>query len=144
MLDKILPLYSCLKLLDKENTSSLHFLVISDSSLLLMHFHILFMWHVIYSSSFWGTFLWAYLGFSVITFVQDFYCTCSFLFWYLSLQFSCVYKLYIFWYSSFLHNLNLAFFLCISYRRVPSTIWPIFPEFLIFCRLDFRTFTQVK
>ena len=32
----------------------------------------------------------------------------------------------------------------ISYRTVPSTIWPIFSEFLIFCRLTSRAFRRVK
>ena len=32
----------------------------------------------------------------------------------------------------------------ISYRTVPGTIWPIFTEFLIFCRLIFRVFRRVK
>ena len=27
----------------------------------------------------------------------------------------------------------IAVFICISYRPVPNTIWPVFSEFLIFC-----------
>ena len=32
----------------------------------------------------------------------------------------------------------------ISYRTIPSTIWPLFSEFLIFCRLISRAFRRVK
>ena len=32
-------------------------------------------------------------------------------------------------------SMQLVITICISYRTVPSTIWPIFSEFLIFCRL---------
>ena len=32
----------------------------------------------------------------------------------------------------------------ISYHTVPSTTWPIFSEFLIFCRLISRAFRRVK
>ena len=34
--------------------------------------------------------------------------------------------------------------ICISYRTVPSTIWPLFSEFLIFCRLISQAFRRVK
>ena len=34
--------------------------------------------------------------------------------------------------------------ICISYHTVPSTIWPIFSEFLIFCWLISRAFKRVK
>ena len=34
--------------------------------------------------------------------------------------------------------------ICISYRTIPSTIWPLFSEFLIFCRLISRAFRRVK
>ena len=32
----------------------------------------------------------------------------------------------------------------ISYRTVPSAIWPIFSEFLIFCRLISQAFRRKK
>ena len=34
--------------------------------------------------------------------------------------------------------------ICISYHTVPSTIWPIFSEFLIFCQLISPGFRRVK
>ena len=37
-----------------------------------------------------------------------------------------------------------ARYICISYRTVPSTIWLIFSEFFIFCRLISQAFRRVK